>query len=347
MADLEQPLPAAARDTATHQANKRLILDYYRALDDAAPAEIERVIARHTTDDYLWQAVHPFNEQRGAAAVAERFWRPLREAWRPLERRQDIFMAGASATGSGNWVVSMGHLVGLFERHWLGIPPTGRIGFLRYAEFNRLDEGRIAETLLHLDLIAVMNQAGLPPLPRATGAEFVIPGPATHDGLLFEPQPLAESAATLELVQRMARDLFANPDPDFPAETLAHTWHPGMMWYGPAGIGSTMGYEGFRRQHQNPFRAALNPRRFNGHRCRFTEGHYGAWTGWPSLTLTVSGGGFLGLPATGTQIDMRVVDIYRREGDRIAENWVFIDLPYTLHQQGLDIFDRLRELAPH
>ena len=118
-----------------------------------------------------------------------------------------------------------------------------------------------------------------------------------------------------------------------------------MVWYGPSGIGSTMGIDGFKRQHQVPFRQALySTRTFNGHKSRFTEGVYGGWVGWPSLSMTVTGGGFMGLPATNTDIDMRVVDLYRREGDKIAENWVFIDIPYVLKQQGLDIFARLREV---
>jgi hypothetical protein len=37
---------------------------------------------------------------------------------------------------------------------------------------------------------------------------------------------------------------------------------------------------------------------------------------------------------------MQVVDVYRREGDKLAENWVWIDLPYWLKQQGVDILDR-------
>ena len=49
---------------------------------------------------------------------------------------------------------------------------------------------------------------------------------------------------------------------------------------------------------------------------------------------------FLGLPASDQACDMRVVDIYRREGEKLAENWVFIDLPWWLKQQGLDILER-------
>ena len=42
--------------------------------------------------------------------------------------------------------------------------------------------------------------------------------------------------------------------------------------------------------------------------------------------------------------DMRVVDIYRRDGDKLAENWVFIDLLHYLSMQGLDVLGRLKEL---
>jgi hypothetical protein len=41
---------------------------------------------------------------------------------------------------------------------------------------------------------------------------------------------------------------------------------------------------------------------------------------------------------------MRVVDVYRRQGDKLAENWVLIDLPYWLGQQGLDVLERTRSI---
>jgi hypothetical protein len=41
---------------------------------------------------------------------------------------------------------------------------------------------------------------------------------------------------------------------------------------------------------------------------------------------------------------MRVVDIYRRDGNKLAENWVFIDMLYFLKQQGLDVLERNRQL---
>ena len=49
------------------------------------------------------------------------------------------------------------------------------------------------------------------------------------------------------------------------------------------------------------------------------------------------GDGFMGMPASETQTEMRVVDIYRRDGDKLAENWVFIDILYYLMQHGVDL----------
>ena len=85
-------------------------------------------------------------------------------------------IAGTSVFG-GDWVLSMGHMLGMFERDWLGIPATGKMAFLRLCEFHRIDAGKITETYLHTDLISVMKQASVDPLPPQTGAEFVFPGP--------------------------------------------------------------------------------------------------------------------------------------------------------------------------
>ncbi|WP_245780923.1 ester cyclase [Litoreibacter janthinus] len=52
-------------------------------------------------------------------------------------------------------------------------------------------------------------------------------------------------------------------------------------------------------------------------------------------------GGYMGLPA-GQPADMRVVDMYRRDGDKLAENWIFIDMLHWLNMQGLDVLGRLR-----
>jgi hypothetical protein len=108
-----------------------------------------------------------------------------------------------------------------------------------------------------------------------------------------------------------------------------------------AGIGATRGLKGFQDLHQRPFLRALPDRRGGDHKARFAEDDYACSTGWPSLRGTLSGPNWLGLPPTGRQVGMRVMDWWRREGDRLRENWVLIDLLDVQIQCGLDPFDRL------
>jgi len=330
------------------QAAKNTVRAFHEACDSASDEQLSGVLAAHTSEDYFWRGMHPFYEQRGATAVAETFWLPLRNALTSLQRREDIFMAGRNDVDGGEtiWVASMGHMIGLFDNDWLGIPATRKMAFLRYAEFHRVDNDKIVESAFFCDVISIMQQAGHYPLPPQTGAAFLHPGPRTQDGILLESQPADEGEKTMALVNRMIADLSKLNVSDAhtcPPELLAKTWHDDMIWYGPTGIGATYTIPRYQEQHQFPFRRHIKDKVFNGHVARFAEGKYAGFFGWANLTNTPTGG-FLGLPGNEVRADMRVVDIYRRDGDKLAENWVFIDLLHYLNMQGLDVLERLKEL---
>ncbi|MEH6587945.1 MAG: ester cyclase [Halioglobus sp.] len=326
------------------QQSKALVLDYHQALDSAKNHDIAAVLDSHVTQDYLWRGMHPFYEQQGASSVAEVFWKPFRESFSRVQRRPDVFMAGLNdADGfQSEWVCSMGHLLGLFDKDWLGIPSSGKMAFLRYCEFNRVQNGKIAETALFVDILGIMQQVGLNPLPLQTGAALITPGPMTHDGLLFDAQPAHEGDKTLALVNRMADELTSS---DMHSETgeLSNTWHDDMLWFGPAGIGAAYTQERYERQHQGPFSDGLQDIVFNGHVSRIAEGNYAGWFGWANLDMKASGG-FLGMPASDRETEMRVVDIYRRDGEKLAENWIFIDILHYLHKQNLDVLGRMKQI---
>lgn len=333
------------------QTAKALVLAHFDALSKATPETAADVLGELTSPEWHWRGMHPFHEQQGAAAVAASFWTPFLCAMTSVQRRPDIFFAGANSLDGapGVWVVSMGHLIGLFDQPFLGIPPTRKIAMLRYAEFNRVLDGQIVETAFFCDLLHLMHQAGLQPLPPQTGVHMVQPGPLTHDGLLSGRRDATEGLATLELINRMIGDIQANsnseeneaPRDTTPQDELKRCWHDDMLWWGPDGIGATFTIDRYIEQHQRPFREHLSNRIFNGHVARLAEGSYGGFFGWPNLTLTVSGN-YMGLPATHRTADMRVVDIYRRDGDKLAENWVFIDILHFLKQQGLDVLQRMQ-----
>jgi hypothetical protein len=236
--------------------------------------------------------------------------------------------------------------MGLFDADWLGIPCTRKIANLRYSEFNCVRNDKIIKTGLFVDIIGLMLQAGINPLPPSTGVYFTYPGPRDHDGLLLEDAPEEEGVKTLDLVNEMIEDLNSlndNGSVDCSPELLEKTWSKDMLWYGPAGIGATYTIQRYQEQHQLPFRQNLDDRKFLGHTCRFAEGNFACFFGWPNLTNTPTGG-WLGLPGGGVNAEMQVVDVYRREGDKLAENWVFIDIPYWLKQQGLNILERTQHI---
>lgn len=325
------------------EKEKAVVRAFHAALD-APSADLTAVLKRYCVPDSRWRGYHPFNEMKGAEEVAARFWSPLRASLTHLQRREDVFFAGRNEIDGfeSTWVVSMGHLMGLFDVPWLGIPPTGKMAFLRYCSFYRVEDGKIAETAMYFDIPHLMMQAGLRPFPPQTAAHLVQPGPMTHDGLLFGPQPEAEGAATLALINAMISDL-GQWNLGLPLEDeLRRTWADDMIWWGPAGIGATYTIKRYAKQHSGPFRDGFADRSGTGHVARLAEGVYGGFFGWPNFTARPTGG-FMGLPATDKPGEFRVIDIYRRAGDKLAENWIFIDLLHFWNQQGLDVLERLGE----
>ena len=127
------------------------------------------------------------------------------------------------------------------------------------------DYGKISETALFVDIIGIMHQVGLTPLPLQTGASIIAPGPRTHDGVMFGEQDPQESKKTIDLIKRMIDDLVSS-GVSSPSAELRRTWHEDMLWWGPAGIGATYTINRYQQQHQGPFRDCLKDIVFEGHR---------------------------------------------------------------------------------
>ncbi|RYG89296.1 nuclear transport factor 2 family protein [Loktanella sp. IMCC34160] len=314
------------------------LVRHMHAVADAAPAgETAESLSAVLAPDHLWRGYHPFGELHGVDALGRVFWDPLKTALTRLQRREDIFFAGRNELDGydSTWVVSMGHLMGLLDQPWLGIRPTAKMAFLRYCAFYRVEGGKITETAMYFDIPHLMTQAGQCPFPSQTAAHLVQPGPITHSGLLYAAQPEAEGKATLAAINAMISDL-GQWKLGLPLEEeLARTWQDDMIWWGPEGIGATYTIERYAKQHSGPFRAGFGQRSKTKHIARLAEGHFGGFFGWPNFTA-VPTGGFMGLPGSDIPSEFRVIDIYRRAGDKLAENWVFIDLLHFWKMQGRD-----------
>lgn len=327
-------------------AAKQTVLSHQGLIDTAPNNALPEVLSVETSANCKFQFTAPFGECIGSEDAARNFWLPLRDSFSPLQRRPDIFFAGYNHLSNepGVWVASMGHMLGLFDQPFLGMRPTRQSTMLRYAEFNLVVDGKITESTMFLDVLNLMVQARAEALPPSTAATMVTPGPRTHDGLLYAQQPAPEGEKTLKLFLRMIDRLLAE-DVHTTNTDLSLDWTDDMIWWGPGGIGAPYTQGRYLEQHCVPFEEGLKWGDFFGHRTEFAEGHYGGFFGWPTFDVT-SLGGYIGLaPKSEKKASMRVVDLYRREGDKLAENWNFIDHLNFLDQLGVDLVARQRILT--
>jgi predicted ester cyclase len=323
------------------QKNKQIVLAFWHALYGKTVETVADTVRAYVNSDVSWNGPHPINQIQGVDALISKYWQPLLHAFPYLRRRTDILFGGSF--DGHDWVCATGYLIGRFVHDWLGIPATGIGTYIRFGEFSSLRDGKIDQTYVILDVLDVLRQTGFRLPPNYGGQEWVVPGPITADGLLLAPQNDVETARSLDLVEAMLfKGLRGFAGGDLKVMGMARYWHPDMFWYGPCGIGTTYGLKGFEDSHQAPFLHAFPDRVGGNHKARFAEGIYVASTGWPSLRCTHTGE-YLGVPATGNKIGMRVMDWWRRDGDLLVENWVFIDMVDLFLQMGVDIFARLQQ----
>ncbi len=344
-----------------HPADKRRLHDGLSALAEARPGALAERLAAICHPEIEWRGSHPLDEVRGLEAVHARVWAPLIRAFPDLERR-DLIVAGGRTEGRDH-VAMVGHYCGTFREPWLSIPATGRPIFIRYGEVHEVRGGMIVQSSCLWDILDVMRQAGFRPLAPSLGTEGMWPGPITGDGLAFAKADPELSAASLAQTLAMHAALGAHDDAaGLGREGLLgmpqrEHWHPRMMWYGPSGIGTTRGLQGFVDHHQLPFRIAFPNRKGGGqwdevaevkaklgggHYIRIGDGPYSVTGGWPSVFALHTGGGFLGMGPTGRAVTMRVMDFYLHHEGLIRENWVPLDVLDLLRQMGVDVIARMQ-----
>ncbi|MEM7303846.1 MAG: nuclear transport factor 2 family protein [Pseudomonadota bacterium] len=320
------------------QSAKSLVANFQSEIDCARPGEgTAKVCTAHLSNNHQYRGMRPFYDLSGARALADEVWSPLKRAMPTLQRRPDIFFASHHDMDKNNpvWVASMGNYIGDFIEAWLGIPPNGKATYLPFATLNRVEADQIVETVEFLDVLAVITQAGLNPYSGdQSGGNLMSPGPRTHDGLLRHTTDPAVGKETLDLSLAMLTELAESYTS--PADHLARFWHRDMNWFGPTGIGASLGFPGYRRGHTGPFEEKLQTVEIHDWELAVAQGHFSAVMWWPCLTMR-NIGDYMGAPQNAALADMRVVDLYRRDGNKLAENWIFIDLLHFLAEQGFDL----------
>ena len=319
-----------------------------------------------------WRGSAPIDRAEGIDGIADAVWRPLFQAFPDLERRDLIFVAGPTrhdpalqGDARPMRVAAMGHLCGTFREPWLGIPPTGGVMYLRYGEVHEIDsDGRIERTTMLIDVLDVIRQAGFWPIAPSPGSEETWPGPLHANGIVLSETDEAEGEESISATLAMHGALADFDDSAAHAEGRLREallqmpqrdhWHPKMMWYGPSGVGTCRGLEGFVDVHQAPFRISFPNRKGGatlnemkdaeggGHYIQIGDGAFSVTGGFPSVRAMHLGGEWLGAAPTGRAVGMRVMDFYYHHEGLIRENWVPIDTIDLLRQMGVDVMGRMQ-----
>lgn len=339
-------------DSKLNQQNKELVWDFWQKMNYASVDTLDIIVKAKMHKDIRWFGPQPINELKGVDTVIEGYWKPLYRSFPDLKRKCDVFI-GSDCCGE-YWVSACGYLTGTFKEDWLGIPATGEKTNIHFGQHYRIEGGMIVENFLILDIIAVMRQAGFQVLPPAKGAEGgkVLP-PVTWDGILLTEQDPLEGRKTRQLVAAMLAGMMRFDGKNLRTMEMDHYWHPNMHWYGPAGIGSCYSLTEFEDFHQHPWLQAFPDRGLktaagtsrtigieNGE--ILAEGRYASLGIWDTA-FSFSRGLYRGVPPTGKLMTIRDFDWYRRDADRLVQNWVPIDLIDVFMQLGVNLFDRMNE----
>ncbi len=329
-----------------HTQNKALIEPLRVAMYNFDEASVRAELDNILLPDANIHMAHPLRDMQGPGELYDTAYAPLFESIPDLERRDYIVMGGRTEHGD-SWVGCGGYYTGTFVAPWLDIPPTGHMVHMRFHEFYRMVDGKVAEIQSLWDIPEVMMQAGAWPMAPSLGREWHVPGPATNDGVVPGPYNAEQSQQACDHVVTMLEHMKKHPSQGGPElMEMPRFWHPRMSWYGPSGIGTGRGIAGFRNWHQIPFLKAMPDRGLE--RAKLTYHFFGdidyvAVTGWPNMIQTVTHDGWMGIAPAGKQITMCSLDFWRIENGLIRENWVMVDLLDAWRQLGVDVFARLRE----
>lgn len=330
-----------------NQENKKLVWDYWEALQNSSPPTTTSVLRQYLAEDHVWHGYVPVGELAGLSKFATEFWQPLLDAFPDLVRKTWIFFGGRSSgrIDGGNdgklWVTGTGIFEGTFARDYLSIPATGDRVSIRWGEFCRIESGVIAETYFLIDIVDLLQQAGISILPPSRGRASIYPPPEAEDGILLASNDEVESSYSLAHIRQFIFEgLNAFDETNLESMGMAQFFHPNLKWYGPGGIGACLSFTDFETRHQAPWLHAFPDRSVQNLDALIAEGAYSGAPGWNGVLATHQGN-YLGHPATGKQFGVNGLDWWKREGDVYIENWVFVDMLHLFRQLGIDLLAEL------
>lgn len=225
---------------------------------------------------------------------------------------------------------SMTYGLGVWKGHLGPLPPTHKKTRVRIMDAYNVVNKKITHNWMMMDLLDLMRQSGVHPLPVSPLPQGRDYPPRAMEGI---PAPIssyvddAETEASIHVVRAQLAAEWAGD-----SEDMAH-WTEDMVWYGPVPFGMAQGkaeYKAFFLQLLHDAFAdrevSLDMMTCEGKFCAahgtFSGVHVGTW---------------LGHEATQQRLQLNFGMHWHVEGKHILESWAIFDLPRMFLQLGVDL----------
>ena len=131
----------------TKHTTKAAVYELVDALRSCDPDKLKAALHRTFTPDAKIQLGHPFGKLTGPKELWETVYEPLTKAMPHFERRDFIMISGPrwGVPNAEEWVGIGGNFLGTLMSSWLGIPPGTHPVYMRFHEYFKVEDGKVAE----------------------------------------------------------------------------------------------------------------------------------------------------------------------------------------------------------
>lgn len=140
-------------DVRTHADRSRATLAVIQRMEAALGAN-SNDMAAHFHEDFLWRGNCGCGVKRGITEFRRNWQLPLRAAFTDRIYETEKFLA------DGDWAACFGRIEATHSGPFMGIPATGRRVTIPYMDFWRVEDGRIKDNPVSVDLAFVLLQLG-------------------------------------------------------------------------------------------------------------------------------------------------------------------------------------------
>ena len=155
-------------------------------------------------------------------------------------------------------------------------------------------------------------------------------GSRPEQAVLSRKTDLSKTEDTRRVIEAMVDGLN-----DHRIRDIGEYFSDSFRWIGNTGCGQKNGLQEFQDNWQKPFQAAFSDKVCTDEARLFM----GEWASAFGSQKAIHSGDFMGISATGKEVEIRYMDFWKVVDGKIVDNWVMVDFPYVLAQLGVDVFN--------